>query len=342
MLSRKTISKQSSVSKSSLSEFSIFYKTKEEVIDYFRGHPSAFNTYQQIHEVWQQRVMDVFNGVKTIPLTYDPFFKKIFHPDVHPDRLSRLISSLLGQEVEVIQILPNEDGMLPKDSLLVMDILVRLSDGSLANVEVQRVPYHFPAERMSCYSSDLVMRQYSRVKGERGKEFLYSDLKKVYTIILYERTSKKLRTPQQAYIHYGKTIFDTGLNLELLQEYCLVALDEYRKTMYDNGRVRSERDAWLGLLAVDDMKDALKLVETYPWLAEIYREMAELLRNPEEVLNMYSEALRILDSNTVQFMIEEQREQIEEQREEISQKNQLIAEKDQEIAELKHLLKSKF
>lgn len=40
--------------------------------------------------------------------------------------------------------------------------------------------------------------------------------------------------------------------------------------------------------------------------------MAALRRNPEEVLNMYSEALRILDRNTVRYMIEEQQKEIEE------------------------------
>ena len=64
-----------------------------------------------------------------------------------------------------------------------MDILVQLEDGSLANVEVQKIPYMFPAERMSCYSSDLVLRQYSRVKGEKGKAFTYKDMRPVYTIM---------------------------------------------------------------------------------------------------------------------------------------------------------------
>ena len=46
---------------------------------------------------------------------------------------------------------------------------------------------------MSCYSSDLVMRQYARARGERGKQFTYRDMKKVYTIIIFE---KRLRIPE--------------------------------------------------------------------------------------------------------------------------------------------------
>ena len=76
------------------------------------------------------------------------------------------------------------------DSLLIMDVLVELEDGSLTNVEIQKVPYAFPAERMSCYSADLVMRQYARVRGERGEYFSYRDMKKVYTIIIFEQSER--------------------------------------------------------------------------------------------------------------------------------------------------------
>ena len=112
-----------------------------------------------------------------------------------------------------------------------MDILVELQDSSLANVEVQKVPYLFPGERMSCYSSDLVLRQYSRVKGEKGKAFTYNDMKKVYTIVLFETSTGEFHREGLGYIHKGKTTFDTGLELELLQEYCLIALDVFRNPL---------------------------------------------------------------------------------------------------------------
>ena len=126
------------------------------------------------------------------------------------------------------------------------------------------------------------------------------------------------------YIHYGKTTFDTGLKLELLQEYCLIALDEFRKHPYPKDR--SEQTAWLSLLATEDIREAEKLIEEYPWLEEIYREAAALRRDPEEVLDMYSEALRILDRNTVRYMIEEQKKEIDEKKKEIEEKEKVIEE----------------
>ena len=96
----------------------------------------------------------------------DSIFKKLFNPEIYPERLSDLISSIISIPVTVIRALPLQESILEGNALLIMDILVQLEDGSLANVEVQKIPYMFPAERMSCYSSDLVLRQYSRVKGE--------------------------------------------------------------------------------------------------------------------------------------------------------------------------------
>ena len=115
---------------------------------------------------------------------------------------------------------------------------------------------------------------------------------------------------QNCYIHHGKTKFDTGLSLELLQEFYLVALDVFRQTPYPRGR--SERTAWLSLLSTENLKEAENLVREYPWMEEIYREIAMLRQRPEEVLGMFSEALRILDENTAKFMIEELQKKVEE------------------------------
>ena len=100
-------------------------------------------------------------------------------------------------------ILPTEEVLLDGSALLIMDILVELEDGSLANVEIQKVPYNFPGERMSCYSADLLLRQYTRLKGERGQDFKYSDMKKVYTIIIYEKSTAAFHMAGNPYLHLG-------------------------------------------------------------------------------------------------------------------------------------------
>lgn len=96
--------------------------------------------------------------------------------------------------------------MLDGGVLLILDILVELEDGALANVEVQKIPYLFPGERISCYSSDLVLRQYSRVKGQKKNQFRYGDLKKVYTIVIFEKSPAVFHKRGMHYLHRGKTV----------------------------------------------------------------------------------------------------------------------------------------
>ena len=307
------------------------WATEREILQELKKSPIFYGRYQALNSDWKQRFMEFCTGRKTLPLTYDPFFKKIFHPDIHPDRLSRLLSSLLDHKVTVIRILPTEETLLEGGALLIMDILVELEDGALANVEVQKIPYNFPAERMSCYSADLLLRQYNRVKGERGKEFKYNDIKKVYTIILYEKSTSEFHMIPDKYVHIGKTVFDTGLPLKLLQEYCLVALDVFREIPYSKDR--SERNAWISLLATESVDAAELLIRDYPWLAEIYEEIAGYMRNPEEVLTMFSDALKILDNNTVQYMIEEQAQKLEEQLRQLDEQTQLLNSQNKQLDE---------
>lgn len=204
-----------------------------------------------------------------------------------------------------------------------------MEDGSLINVEIQKQSYAFPAERISCYSSDLIMRQYARVRGVKGNTFTYRDIKKVYVIVIFEQSMKIFHETGGHYIHHGKTVFDTGLKLELLQECFLVALDVFRKTSYP--RDRSEQTAWLSLLATENLEEAEVLVREYPWLEEIYKEIAMLRQQPEEVLGMFSEALRILDENTAKFMIEELQKKVEEKDTELSKKDVELNKKNAEI-----------
>ena len=306
-------------------------QSEDEVLKLLKKSPALYVSFRKLNDTWRQRFLDFCQGKKSLPLLYDPFFKRIFHPDIHPDRLSRLVSSLLGINVRIIRILPNEDSMLDGESVLIMDLLGELEDGSLVNIEIQKQAYAFPAERISCYSSDLVMRQYARVRGSMGSAFTYRDIKKVYVIVIYEKSTIAFHGIMNSYIHYGKTTFDTGLAMEFLQEYCLIALDVFREFPYSKNR--NEQTAWLSLLATETPEEAEALSSEYPWLAEIYQEIASLRQNPEEVLGMFSEALRMLDQNTMKYMIDEMKQEIDEQKAALAEKDTVIDEKDAVISE---------
>lgn len=303
-------------------------RSEEEVIQILKQNPLQFAQYQRFNDDWKRRFMDYCMGKKTLPITYDPFFKRLFNPDIYPGRLSRFLSCVLGQKIHVLKVLSNEDTMLDGGTLLIMDILVQLADGSLVDVEIQKIPYLFPGPRMCCYSADLLLRQYSRVKGERGTAFTYDDIKNVYVIVIFEKSIEMFHGRGLGFIHRGENAFDTGLPMELLQKYILIALDVFRKNKY--AKDRSELNGWISLLAVENVEEAEELLADYPWLEEIYRDMAEFMQRPEEVLGMFSEALRILDHNTILLMIDEQKQETERWKQEAERKTQEAERKAQE------------
>ena len=87
-------------------------RTEQECLAELRKHPRSYFAYQNMSPEWKNRFLGFMEGTKTLPLTYDPFFKKLFNPDIYPERLSSLISSIIGTRVTVQCILSNEDSML--------------------------------------------------------------------------------------------------------------------------------------------------------------------------------------------------------------------------------------
>lgn len=232
-----------------------------------RNNPSLALQYDNFkrssfsNKGWADRFNDYISHKKTLPLLYDPFFKKLFNGDEHRERLSRLVSSIIGQEVTVIDILPSESSSF-EDSFIIMDMIVRLSDGSIANIEVQKIASLFPGERLSCYSADAIMRQYHRLSSSasiaqynnRGimqgnpnsgihnvqtiesKVFSYKDMKNVHTIVLFENSNSNLISPidSRLYFHVGMTCFNTQIDFPLLQHFHMISLDTFRKYRYSD------------------------------------------------------------------------------------------------------------
>lgn len=307
-----------------------------------------YRNYQEIKSnKWRTRVLNFLAGNQSLPLTYDPFFKFIFNPDRHADRLEKFISSILGMRVKIKRILPVEDSLIDGETYLIMDLLVELEDGSLANIEIQKNGYAFTEERLSCYAADLLMRQYTRIRGEKGADFTYRDIKKVYVIVLYEKSTAEFHRHGDTYFHHGKISYDSDLNLEMLDEYFLIALDVFAKIPYAEDN-KGDLHAWLSLLTTENLADAERNIARYPWLESIYQEIALLRRNPEEVIGMWSEALRILDENSLKYYVEELKEELDKEKQRTQEMSteydaalKALHEKDAEIAALKEQLANK-
>ena len=245
------------------------------------------------------------------------------------------MSCILETEVKIRQVIPSDGTRIADEqSLVIMDIVVELMDGSLANVEIQRIGYLFPGERCACYSADLLLRQYKSVKSRKKRNFTYRDVKNVYTIVFIEKSTKEFQEFPNTYIHRAKQQFDTGLSVNLLQEYVLVPLDIFRKTTH-NKIIENKLDAWLTFLSNDTSEKVKELVEKYPEFRDMYQEIYDICENVEEVVRMFSKELQELDRNTVKFMIEEQEREIKAQKqlrqsEEELQKNQEQLKKNEE------------
>ena len=301
-------------------------RDKVQLLDEIHHSPALLSLFNSWEERYQQEFLDFCTGVRGIKLLYDSFFKAIFNPDITPKRLERLLSLILKTEVKILKVLPNDSTRIAAESsLLVLDIVIQLADGSIANVEVQKIGYAFPGQRSACYSADLLLRQYKRVKGEKGKLFSYKDIKKVYTIVLFEKSTSEFHQFQEIYLHRIKPQSDTGIQIELLQEYVFIALDIFRKKLdNEDSKITNELEAWLAFLSMDDPDVILKLIEAYPQFETLYREVYEMCRDLERMMHMFSKELAELDKNTVQYMIDEMQDTIDEQNATIDKQNATI------------------
>lgn len=320
-------------------------QSREEILQKIMDAPNLKSTYSSWETKNQERFLDFCSGAKGVKMLYDGFFKELFNPDSKPHRLEELLSLLLKQKIKILHALPNESSFSVVDSLVIMDIVIQLADGSIANVECQRIGYYFTSQRAACYSADLLLRQYKRVKDEsnkRNKKFNYKDIKKVYNIIFYEKSPVEFSEFPSNVTHHFKQISDTGLEMDLLQEFFFIPLDIVNQIYHNKGRTNNKLEAWFVFISNDNPEIIQKLISEYPEFEAIYQEVFNLCKNVEKVMNMFSEELRILDRNTMEYMIDDLQAQVNQKNAEIqnlkSEKDVEIQEKDAEIQRLQKII----
>lgn len=244
-------------------------------IDIIKSNSYLYSQYQDMRRKmsYNPEFLTRFEGFierkATLPLLYDLFFKRLFNADAHRDRLTRLISCILGQEVTIVEILPTQNSQF-YETFIIMDMIVRLSDGTIVNIEIQKIGSLFPGERLSCYSADTIMRQYHKLSSLKNdnvynkyemhtsygtnasdisdvsnasnelnmtyttRGFSYKEMKDVHTIVLLEKSSDDFRSPigPEFYFHVSKHVFNTGIPLALLSHFHIISLDTFAKYRY--------------------------------------------------------------------------------------------------------------
>ena len=320
-----------------LQQYFPLIRTREEILKIIHKNKRLLSIYRSWNVFQQRNFLDFCTGARGVKILYDSFFKSIFNPDIFPQRLETLLSLLLQQNVTIVQVLPNNDTRLTdENSLLILDILVELQDGSLANIECQKIGYDFPGERCACYSADLLLRQYIRIrsaKSESQQKFTYRDVKSVYTIVFLEKSTLAFHQFPTDYVHHFRQTSDTGLELNMLQEFVIISLDNFARIRQNKDvNTFNQLEAWMTFLSTDEPEVIIELITHFPEFKPLYEDIYDLCLNIEQVIHMYSKELQQLDTNTVHFMMEQMQASLAASQAEIVAKDNVIAAKDSEIA----------
>ena len=304
---------------------------REELLAEIGSSRELHAMYEEWSRAQREEFLDFCTGVRGMKILYDSFFKEVMNPEYAPERLEGFLCAVLKRKVRILRVLPNDSTRISDEgSLLITDIVVELEDGALANVEIQKIGYGFPGERSACYSADMLLRQYRRVRSRQGDDFSYRDIKNVYLIVIYENSPREFKQFPEVYYHHARQVFDSGLQINLLQEFVMIPLDIFRAQMH-NKPIETPLEAWLTFLGEDSPEKVIELITAYPEFRGMYATLYEMCRNTERVMRMFSEELRILDRNTVKYMIEEQQKEIDSYKEQLQQKDEELNRKDEEL-----------
>ena len=321
-------------------------RLREEVIRDIEKNPAMLEKYRLMEPEDREMLMEFFLGNRGLNVLYDPFFKKI----MNRERLESFLSQVMDQTVEIVEFLPLEMmRQSAEGSVMIMDMVVKLADGSYVDLEIQRISVEFPFERAVCYASDLVVKQYEQLKMELKQDaeskvkFDYRNIRPIYVIVVMNSSTEKYRKFEGSYIHktFDYVTFDTGLKEKAIQKFIFISLDNFRK-LRDNGSKgkMTELEAWMYFLASYRTEDISRLVEEYPQFVELYQEINQFRRKPEEMMGMISEAIRMLDEGDAKLQIEKLHDQVDQYKNELKEKDNALKAKDNILAQKDELIEA--
>lgn len=293
--------------------------TKAEAISLIKEETDAdtFRKFSLMDDAYREKLLRFIMGKNGLAITYDSVFKHVMMPGGTTKRLENFLSDIMDEKVQIEQMLPRDGSQISEQgSFIIADIIVRLQNGSIINVEMQKIGYDFPGERASCYTADMIMRQYNYLKNHKN-DFSYKDMNPVFLIIFMEKSPTIFHSTDK-YIHQKYSIFDTGIQLNLLDNISFISLDTFKTEVHN---VSTKRDAWLKFMTEDDPDEIVRFVNQYPEFLPCYHDLIAFRQNPKELVNMFSDALREMDKNTERYMVEELNKEVSDL------KKQLNAEK---------------
>ena len=168
--------------------------------------------------------------------------------------------------------------------------------------------------------------------------YFYGSIKGVYTIVLFEKSPVQFHKYPDVYTHYFCQKSNTGLEMNLLQNYVFIPLDIFSQTVHTNG-IRNLLEAWLVFLSIDSPELMISLITEYPKFKVMYEHLYYICQNVERMMEMYSAELKILDRNTVQYMVDQMQEATNSLSAEVSMKQEALQSKEQQLEEAHQKIK---
>ncbi len=252
-------------------------------------------TYEELMQCVPVDVQEEFRQIeegKRLPnLSSDIVFKKVFNPDLHKERVEKLLTLIFREKLIVSSSLNQQ---IPKATIFakdtVHDMVAKLTSGAVANLEMQAIAQEFIVERMDIYASDMILLQYAINEGEKKKDFLYTDVKPSY-LVVFMKKSPMIFKDSSEFIHFKKSVTDTGIELNQLALIVYIELDKCLKYIKKQGYHTENKELykWLVMLADVNDKEVNQLIVEDPEKAKIIEELNEMSKSKEELIEVLSE-----------------------------------------------------
>ena len=258
----------------------------------------------------RRRFEDTFAGKLIPPLYYDVIAKRIFHPDVHPNRLNFLLRSIAKDETIDVRTSASNEGfhISANSKTMISDIPAWLKDHRLTDLEVQKIKQDFIFSRAELYCADMLLVQYSANAGQPRSELSYANADEVLIVVLMVESPQAFHAFDQVtdrYIHrFTRMTADTGLSYKTKAQMIYVQLDKCLRQLKEGRNAESPDNQpdkiqeWLAMIAnVNDekVKDRIAADEE---LQDIRAEAAGMIQSKEVQIMMIQEKLARLDWNT--------------------------------------------
>ena len=95
-----------------LKKFFPTIRTREQVLEEIASNTRLNDIFENWRAGQQEEFISICTGSKGVKMLYDSYFKEILSPESSPERLSNLLSELIGKKVTVKYALPNDSTRL--------------------------------------------------------------------------------------------------------------------------------------------------------------------------------------------------------------------------------------